>query len=154
MEQIRNHSEKLLHAQGALEEKDFMAAMCNLIAVLKDQPGYFWVGLYRVVDEELILGPFQGLPACTRIRFGKGVCGTAWKEKRSILVPDVDTFDGHIACNSLSRSEVVVPVFDSEGRVVFILDVDSDRLNEFTQADVDFLEEVASLISKKLPAEW
>lgn len=127
-------------------EHDWIANTANLIAALKETLHFFWIGCYRVKGEELVLGPFQGPVACTKIAFGKGVCGTAWKERKTVLVPDVDQFPGHIACNSSSRSEIVVPVM-KHNQVVMVIDVDSDRLNDFDQTDVFYLEQVAALIS-------
>ena len=126
-------------------EADTIANMANISAVLKEIFGFFWVGFYIVKDEQLVLGPFQGPVACTRIRYGKGVCGTAWKEQRAIIVTDVDEFPGHIACSSLSRSEIVVPVFH-HGKVVAVLDVDSEFLNYFNETDEKYLSEIAELI--------
>lgn len=121
-------------------ETDPVANMGNVAAVLREAFGFFWVGFYRVAGEELVLGPFQGPLACTRIRRGKGVCGTAWAERRSQLVPDVDAFPGHIACSSASKSELVVPIIDSAGDVRAVLDIDSDRLNDFSESDQTWLE--------------
>lgn len=109
-------------------EPDLIANMANTAAALKDVFGFFWVGFYLVKENQLVLGPFQGTIACTRISFGRGVCGAAWKEGRTILVPDVDAFPGHIACSSLSRSEIVMPLL-KDGIVVAVLDVDSDELD-------------------------
>jgi GAF domain-containing protein len=128
-------------------EPDLVANLANIAAALKEAFGFFWVGFYLVKGEQLVLGPFQGPLACTRIALGKGVCGTAWAEKQTQLVPDVDAFPGHIACSSASRSEVVVPVFDAAGEVAMVLDVDSDRLNDFDETDVQQLEKLARLIS-------
>lgn len=122
-------------------EVDLVANLANISAALRETFGFFWVGFYLVKGKELVLGPFQGPVACVRIGFGKGVCGTAWKEKRTILVPDVDTFPGHIACNSASRSEIVVPGL-REGEVFLVLDVDSDRLDEFDELDKLYLEKL------------
>ncbi len=127
-------------------ETDWIANLSNLMAALKEGLGFFWVGVYFVKAEELVLGPFQGPVACTRIAFGKGVCGTAWKEGRTLVVPDVEEFPGHIACSSLSRSEIVVPVW-ADHRVVMVLDVDSTLPDDFSEADVFHLQEVAALIS-------
>lgn len=124
-------------------ETDLIANMANIAAALKQTFGFFWVGFYRVVGEQLVLAPFQGPIACTRIKYGKGVCGTAWKEARTIIVPDVDAFPGHIACSSASRSEIVVPVIQ-EGKVVAVLDIDSDQLDSFDETDRIFLEEIVS----------
>jgi len=127
-------------------ETDLYANLANVAAVLKEAFGFFWVGFYLVKDNELVLGPFQGPLACTRISFGKGVCGTAWKESRTQLVPDVELFPGHIACSSASRSEIVVPGI-KDGKVWCVLDVDSDPLNDFDQNDKVFLEKLMDLIS-------
>lgn len=127
------------------EEPDLIANMANIASALKEAFGYFWVGFYRVVGDQLVLGPFQGPVACTRIAFGRGVCGTAWREKQTMIVPDVDQFPGHIACSSLSRSEIVIPVF-KESEVVAVLDVDSDELNSFDAVDASYLENIVSLL--------
>lgn len=127
-------------------ETDEVANMANLSAALKQAFGFFWVGFYRVVGEELILGPFQGPVACTRIRRGKGVCGTAWAEGRTIVVEDVEQFPGHIACSSESKSEIVVPVV-REGQIVGVLDIDSDCLRTFDAIDASRLEEIVRLLS-------
>ncbi|MFN8145674.1 MAG: GAF domain-containing protein [Bacteroidia bacterium] len=131
-------------------EKDTIANLANVIAALKEAFGFFWIGFYFVKSsgdkEELVLGPFQGPVACTRIGLGKGVCGACWSRKETILVPDVDQFPGHIACSSLSRSEIVVPVFVN-GKVAGVLDVDSDQLAHFDAQDAEGLEDVAALIS-------
>jgi GAF domain-containing protein len=108
---------------------------------------FFWVGFYLVKDNQLVLGPFQGPIACTRIQFGKGVCGAAWKEKKTILVPNVDEFPGHIACSSASKSEIVLPAFKNNA-VSLVLDVDSDQLNDFDETDQEALEKVMRLIEK------
>ena len=128
------------------EEHDLIAAMANLTAVLHQVFNWHWVGFYRVQGAELVLGPFQGPIACTRIGFGKGVCGTAWKEERTVVVDDVDAFPGHIACSGLSRSEIVVPVFDTDGRVAAVLDIDSDRLADFGPVDLKALEELCEIL--------
>lgn len=129
-------------------ESDAIANLSNVVAALKQTFGFFWVGVYIVKENELVLGPFQGPIACTRIRMGKGVCGTSWQRKETILVPDVDQFPGHIACSSASRSEIVVPVMNASGEVIMVIDVDSDRLNDFDTTDQKYLEQVAQLISK------
>ena len=123
------------------KEQDLIANLANIAAALKQAFGFFWVGFYLVKDNELVLGPFQGPVACTRIPFGKGVCGTAWKERRTIIVPDVEQFPGHIACNSASKSEIVIPLFEN-GEIIGVLDIDSDRLNEFDEIDERYLEEI------------
>ena len=120
-------------------EKDVIANLSNIAAALRQTFGFFWVGFYLVKDGQLVLGPFQGPIACTRIDFGKGVCGTAWKRKAGIVVPDVDKFPGHIACSATTRSEIVVPVV-SAGRLIAVLDIDSDLPDAFCQADADALE--------------
>ena len=122
-------------------ETDFIANLANLSAALKQTFNFFWVGFYLVKGDELVLGPFQGPIACTRILFGRGVCGTAWEEAKTQLVPDVEAFPGHIACSSLSRSEIVVPLI-KEGRVWGVLDIDSDLLNFFDETDRKYLEEM------------
>lgn len=131
-------------------ESDPVANMANVAAALKEAFGFFWIGFYRVVGRELVLGPFQGTLACTRIGFGKGVCGTAWKEGNSQLVPDVELFPGHIACNSASRSEVVIPIFDNEGSVSGVLDIDSDKPDDFSAVDVEYLERLVRTIGKRI----
>ena len=124
-------------------ESSWIANLANTSAALKEIFGFFWVGFYLVDGDQLVLGPFQGPVACTRIAFGKGVCGASWRQERAILVPDVDAFPGHIACSSLSRSEVVLPLM-KEGEVIGVLDVDSDQLNEFDEVDVKFLTELCT----------
>ena len=131
------------------DEPDLYANLANIAAVLKEAFGFFWVGFYLVKNEQLVLGPFQGPIACTRINFGKGVCGTAWKEGKTQLVPDVDAFPGHIACSSASKSEIVVPVFKGDA-VAMVLDVDSDLLADFDQTDQKYLEELMGILSKTL----
>lgn len=127
-------------------ESDMIANMANVSAALKEQFGFFWVGFYLVRGEELVLGPFQGPVACTRIKKGKGVCGTAWNNAESLIVPDVDAFPGHIACSSLSRSEIVVPLF-KDNQVFAVLDVDSELLDAFDDTDRKYLEELVTLIT-------
>ena len=126
-------------------EADVIANMANISACLKDTFNFWWVGFYRVSGEELVLGPFQGPLACTRIRKGKGVCGTAWQETKTVIVPDVDEFPGHIACSSLTRSEIVVPVF-KDNEVVAVLDIDSEKLATFDETDKEYLEKLAFYI--------
>jgi L-methionine (R)-S-oxide reductase len=128
-------------------EPDLIANLANISAALKEAFGFFWVGFYLKKDQQLVLGPFQGPIACTRINFGKGVCGASYTRKETILVPDVEQFPGHIACSSDSKSEVVVPVFDKTGNVAMVLDVDSDKLNDFSAVDKQELEKIATLIS-------
>ncbi len=127
-------------------EKDLIANLANVTAALKQQFGWLWVGFYLVKENELVLGPFQGPIACTRIKKGKGVCGTSWEKAETIVVPDVEQFPGHIACSSLSRSEIVVPLFSGK-EVSAILDVDSEHLSRFDETDKIYLERIASLIS-------
>lgn len=128
-------------------EVDLTANLANICAALKAQFNFFWVGFYLVKGDELVLGPFQGPVACTRIAKGRGVCGQAWQQKQVILVPDVDAFPGHIACSSLSKSEVVIPLFGANDEVKAVLDVDSDRLNDFDEIDVTYLSKLCSLLS-------
>lgn len=127
-------------------EEDVIANLANAAAVLKEAFGFFWVGFYLVKQDELVLGPFQGPVACTRIRKGRGVCGTAWQEATTQLVPDVDAFPGHIACSSLSRSEIVIPLLKPNGEVWGVLDVDSAELNSFDQTDQRYLELLATYL--------
>lgn len=124
-------------------ETDVIANLANIAAVLREAFGFFWIGFYLVKEGELVLGPFQGPIACTRIPFGKGVCGHAWAEAKSVVVPDVDKFPGHIACSSASRSEIVVPLFDRERNVIGVLDVDSDKLADLDETDAAGLETIA-----------
>lgn len=131
-------------------ENDGVANMANVAAVLRQAFGFFWVGFYRVIGDELVLGPFQGTLACTRIGYGKGVCGTAWKEKECLLVPDVELFPGHIACSSDSKSEIVIPIFDTAGNVAGVLDIDSDKPDDFTETDLSRLQELMQKIGGKL----
>ena len=132
--------------KGLIEgETDLVANLANIAAALKEQFGWLWVGFYLVKGEQLVVGPFQGPVACTRIYKGKGVCGTSWEEARTLIVPDVEAFPGHIACSSLSRSEIVVPVFH-QGEIAGVLDIDSERLNEFDTEDQRWLEEIVKEI--------
>lgn len=126
-------------------ETDRVANLANIAAALKQTFDFFWVGFYRVKGDELVLGPFQGPVACTRIRLGKGVCGTAWKEAHTLIVPDVEKFPGHIACSSASKSEIVVPVIQ-EGNVIGVLDIDSDMPDSFDEIDARYLEEICTYI--------
>lgn len=127
------------------DESDLIANMANVAAMLHETFGFWWTGFYRVVGEELVLGPFQGPMACTRIKKGRGVCGTAWLQEETQVVPDVDKFPGHIACSSLSRSEIVVPVRQGED-IIAVLDIDSAELNTFDHTDRYFLEEIVSML--------
>lgn len=131
-------------------EPDIVANLANISAALKETFNWWWVGFYLVKGDELVLGPFQGPIACTRIRYGKGVCGTAWKEKKSLLVPDVNTFPGHIACSAASVSEIVTPILSKSGEVVGVLDVDSEHYDVLNDTDVRFLEEISQICSKFL----
>jgi GAF domain-containing protein len=131
------------------DETDAIANLANISAVLKEAFGFFWVGFYLVKGEQLVLGPFQGPLACTRIGFGKGVCGAAWQEGKTQLVPDVDAFPGHIACSSASRSEIVLPAF-KDGKVFLVMDIDSDQLNDFDEVDADWLEKLMRMIEAVL----
>jgi L-methionine (R)-S-oxide reductase len=126
-------------------ENDAVANMANIAAALKEQFGWLWIGFYRVVNDELVLGPFQGPVACTRIARGRGVCGAVWAGSKSIIVPDVTKFPGHIACNSLSRSEIVIPLFRN-GAVSGVLDVDHQLENHFDETDQKYLEEIVQLL--------
>ena len=127
------------------DESDMIANMANTAALIHESFGFWWTGFYIVKDEQLVLGPFQGPVACTRIPYGKGVCGTAWKRKESIVVPDVEEFPGHIACSSLSRSEIVVPIF-KEDEVYAVLDIDSKDLGTFDETDRVQLERIVRLL--------
>lgn len=128
------------------EEPEQYAALGNIISALKYGIGFFWAGLYVVKNNELVLGPFQGTVACTRIAFGKGVCGYAWKNKKTVLVADVNAFEGHIACSAESKSEIVLPVFGKDGEVKMILDIDSDQLADFSSVDEEWLTKVVGII--------
>ena len=154
-------AEELHIAQGGKEEKyallykqiaavtesesDAIANMANIAAMIHHTFGFWWTGFYRVVGEELVLGPFQGPLACSRIAYGRGVCGTAWKEARTQVVPDVEQFPGHIACSSASKSEIVVPLF-KEGQVTAVLDIDSEQLATFDETDKQWLERIVELL--------
>ena len=128
-------------------ETDSVAVMANVCAAIHETMGFWWTGFYRVQNGELILGPFQGPVACMHIGYGRGVCGMAWKEQRTIIVPDVELFSGHIACSSLSRSEIVVPVFSKDGEVVAVLDIDSKELATFDYIDQQYLEEICKMLT-------
>jgi L-methionine (R)-S-oxide reductase len=132
-------------------ETDLVANLANIAAALREGFGFFWVGFYVVQGQELVLGPFQGPIACTRIAYGRGVCGTAWKEQKTQLVPDVEAFPGHIACSSASKSEIVVPAFHN-GDVALVLDVDSDVLDDFDGVDQHYLEALMVLLEKTMPS--
>ena len=128
------------------DENDNIACMANVAALIHERFGFWWTGFYRVIGEELVLGPFQGPVACTRIRKGRGVCGTSWNETRTVIVPNVHEFPGHIACSSLSNSEIVVPVFDECGNVTGVLDIDSRDFDTFDETDAEWLEKICRLI--------
>ena len=126
-------------------ESDMIANMANISACLKDTFNFWWVGFYRVINDELVLGPFQGPLACTRIKKGKGVCGTTWQNAETTIVPDVDAFPGHIACSSLTKSEIVVPVIKNN-EVIAVLDIDSEKASNFDETDKEFLEKLVVLL--------
>lgn len=139
---------KLLFAQAEAmlgDESDEIASMANLAAMIDQTFGFWWTGFYRVLGEELVLGPFQGPVACTRIGYGRGVCGTAWREEQTIIVEDVEKFPGHIACSSLSRSEIVVPVW-RDNTICAVLDIDSEHLATFDSTDREWLEKIVALL--------
>lgn len=129
-------------------ETDLIANLANITAALKEAFGFFWVGFYIVKENQLVLSAFQGSIACTRIHFDKGVCGYCYTTKETVIVPNVDEFAGHIACSSASKSEIVLPVFDKSGEVFAVLDVDSDRLNDFSQTDADGLRKIVGTVEK------
>ena len=130
-------------------EPDLYANLANISAALKEAFDFFWVGFYLAKENQLVLGPFQGPIACTRISMGKGVCGTAWQQGKTMLVPDVDAFPGHIACSSASKSEIVIPVFKG-GLVAMVLDVDSDKLDDFDSVDQEYLEKLMGVLGGKI----
>lgn len=130
-------------------ESDMIANMANVSAVLKQAFDFLWVGFYLIKDNQLVLAPFQGKIACTRINYGKGVCGTAWEQNETLVVDDVDSFDGHIACDGDSRSEIVVPVHHN-GSIIGVLDIDSQYLKHFTETDKKYLEEIVSVLSQSI----
>ena len=141
----KNETYKLLLAQVKAmvkDESDPVANMANVAALIQEAFHFWWTGFYRVIGEQLVLGPFQGPVACTRISFGKGVCGTSWKERKTLVVEDVEQFPGHIACSSESKSEIVVPLI-KQGEVIGVLDIDSERLATFDQTDKEWLEQIA-----------
>ena len=161
-------AEDLLINQGSKEEKylsiipqikgllkgesDIIANLANISAALKEQFGWLWVGFYLLKNDELVLGPFQGPVACTRIRKGRGVCGTSWEQLKTMIVPDVEKFPGHIACSSLSKSEIVIPILSDE---IFlgVLDVDSELLNDFDEVDERFLKEILEIVEENMQTE-
>ena len=129
-------------------EKDTIAVMSNVAAAIHQTMGFWWTGFYRVIGNELVLGPFQGPIACMHIPYGKGVCGTSWQRAETVIVPDVEQFPGHIACSSESRSEIVVPVFGSDGKVIAVLDIDSEHLGTFDDIDRKYLEDICKLLQE------
>ena len=148
---MKEETYKLLVSQIASlidGEKDAIAVMSNVAAAIHQTMGFWWTGFYRVVDNELVLGPFQGPVACMHIPYGKGVCGTAWRRAETVVVPDVEQFPGHIACSSESKSEIVVPVFNSDGKVTAVLDSDSERLATFDDVDRQYLEDICKLMER------
>ena len=147
---MKEEKYKLLVSQVASlidGESDQIAVMANVSAAIHQSMGFWWTGFYRVIGDELVLGPFQGPVACMHIPYGKGVCGTAWQRAATVIVPDVEQFPGHIACSSESRSEIVVPVFGHNEKVIAVLDIDSTQLSTFDDTDRQYLEQICSLIS-------
>lgn len=147
MDKIEQYKQLTSQIRSLIEgETDAVAVMSNVAAAIHQTMGFWWTGFYRVVGEELVLGPFQGPVACMHIPFGRGVCGTAWKRAETVVVPDVEQFPGHIACSSESRSEIVVPVFGHDNTVVAVLDIDSRELNTFDETDRQYLEEICQML--------
>jgi len=129
-------------------EKETIAVMSNVAAAIHQSFGFWWTGFYRVIGNELVLGPFQGPVACMHIPYGKGVCGTSWQRAETVIVPDVEQFPGHIACSSESKSEIVVPVFGNDGKVIAVLDIDSEHLGTFDDIDRKYLEDICKLLQE------
>lgn len=152
MNNKREKYEELLPQLAALieGETDETAVLANVSAALATEFDWWWTGFYLVRGDELLLGPFQGPVACYHIAYGRGVCGTAWKEERTVVVPDVEQFPGHIACSSLSRSEIVVPVRDRQGTIRGVLDIDSKKLSAFDDTDRQYLEQVVEIIARQI----
>jgi len=147
MDKKEKYSLLLAQVKSLIEgENDEISVMANVSAAIHETMGFFWVGFYIVRNDELCLGPFQGSVACMHINFGKGVCGTAWNRAETVIVPDVEKFPGHIACSSMSRSEIVVPLFDSNQRVKAVLDIDSTELGTFDEIDAYWLKQISELI--------
>lgn len=147
MEKEKHYQELAKQISALVEgETDSISVMANVSAAIHESMGFFWTGFYIVKGDELRLGPFQGSVACMHIPYGRGVCGTAWQRKATVIVPDVEEFPGHIACSSLSRSEIVVPVFDANDNVTAVLDIDSRELNTFDEVDQRWLEKIVSEI--------
>lgn len=145
------YQELILQLEASLSVYDYsISTLANVSAALKSVFGFFWVGFYLVDDDRMYLGPFQGDAACTFIGYGKGVCGTAWMMRKTMVVPDVEDFPGHIACSSLSRSEIVVPMFGSDGSVIGVLDIDSDKLADFDEIDAKYLEIIVKIVCKTI----
>lgn len=146
MNKTEQYENLLPQVQSVMDSNaDIIANMANMAAMLHETFGFWWTGFYRVIGNELVLGPFQGPLACTRIAYGRGVCGTAWKERRTVVVPDVEQFPGHIACSAASRSEIVVPVV-RDGEVTAVLDIDSVHLDTFDQTDAEFLNRMVEML--------
>ena len=146
MNKTEQYENLLPQVQSVMDSNaDIIANMANMAAMLHETFGFWWTGFYRVIGNELVLGPFQGPLACTRIAYGRGVCGTAWKERRTVVVPDVEQFPGHIACSAASRSEIVVPVV-RDGEITAVLDIDSVRLDTFDQTDAEFLNRMVEML--------
>jgi len=146
MNKTEQYENLLPQVQSVMDSTaDIIANMANMAAMLHETFGFWWTGFYRVIGNELVLGPFQGPLACTRIAYGRGVCGTAWKERRTVVVPDVEQFPGHIACSAASRSEIVVPVV-RDGEITAVLDIDSVRLDTFDQTDAEFLNRMVEML--------
>ena len=131
-------------------ETNWTARLAETCAAIHDAMGFFWVGFYLVEDEQLVIGPFQGSVACLRIPKGKGVCGTSWEQRKTLIVKDVEDFPGHIACSSLSKSEIVVPLFNAENEVIGVLDIDSDELSTFDEIDAKYLEEIVKILNNSI----
>ena len=151
----KNREKKYINLEEQIKslikgEKNNTAILANISAAISQTFKWLWVGFYVIEDNELVLGPFQGPVACFRIKKGDGVCGAAWEDKKTIIVPDVEKFPGHIACSSISKSEIVVPVFNNKNKVFGVLDIDSDKLNSFDETDKKHLEEIVSIIQESL----
>jgi len=151
MEKKEKYQLLLPQVQSLVEgENNEMGVLANVSAALHEAMDFFWVGFYLVRDGELVLGPFQGSVACYHIPFGRGVCGSSWERRETLVVPDVEAFPGHIACSSLSRSEIVVPLFDGKDQVCGVLDIDSTELSDFDDTDREYLEQVARIVARQL----
>lgn len=149
MDKELKYKEFLPQLEGLIDEtQEAVSIMANVCAALQTEFGWWWTGFYLVRGQELVLGPFQGPVACYRIPYGRGVCGTAWKRRETVIVPDVEQFPGHIACSSLSRSEIVVPLFDAKGDVCAVLDIDSKELATFDETDRQYLEQAMKTLAK------